>query len=64
MPLLRRELQHALRLSRMRRRAPLSYTGTGTQKIVGELKKLYPSARILRMDVRHDERQGGALIKF
>ncbi len=29
----------------------LSYTGTGTQKVVGELKKLYPSARILRMDV-------------
>ena len=28
----------------------LSYTGTGTQKVVGELKKLYPSARILRMD--------------
>lgn len=28
----------------------LSYTGTGTQKIVGELKKLFPSARILRMD--------------
>ena len=29
----------------------LSYTGTGTQKVVGELKKLYPSARILRMDL-------------
>ena len=29
----------------------LSYTGTGTQKVVGELKKLLPSARILRMDV-------------
>ena len=29
----------------------LSYTGTGTQKVVGELKKLYPAARILRMDV-------------
>ena len=28
----------------------LGYTGTGTQKVVGELKKLYPSARILRMD--------------
>ena len=28
----------------------LSYTGTGTQKIVGELKKMFPSARILRMD--------------
>lgn len=26
------------------------YAGTGTQKVVGELKKLYPSARILRMD--------------
>ncbi len=29
----------------------LSYTGTGTQRVVGELKKLFPSARILRMDV-------------
>ena len=29
----------------------LSYTGTGTQRVVGELKKLYSSARILRMDV-------------
>ena len=29
----------------------LSYSGTGTQKVVGELKKLYPQARILRMDV-------------
>ena len=29
----------------------LSYTGTGTQKVTGELKKLFPSARILRMDV-------------
>lgn len=29
----------------------LSYTGTGTQKVVGELKKIYPQARILRMDV-------------
>lgn len=29
----------------------LSYTGTGTQKVVGELKKILPSARILRMDV-------------
>ncbi|MBQ7369870.1 MAG: primosomal protein N' [Clostridia bacterium] len=28
----------------------LSYTGTGTQRIVDELKKLYPTARILRMD--------------
>ncbi len=28
----------------------LNYTGTGTQKVVGELKKMYPSARILRMD--------------
>ena len=26
------------------------YAGTGTQRVVGELKKLYPSARILRMD--------------
>ena len=26
------------------------YTGTGTQRVVGELKKLYPRARILRMD--------------
>lgn len=26
------------------------YSGTGTQRVVGELKKLYPSARILRMD--------------
>ncbi len=29
----------------------LGYMGTGTQKIVEELKKLYPAARILRMDV-------------
>lgn len=29
----------------------LGYTGTGTQKVVTELKKLFPSARILRMDV-------------
>ena len=28
----------------------LSYAGTGTQKIVSELQKLYPTARILRMD--------------
>ena len=28
----------------------LSYTGTGTQRIVYDLQKLYPSARILRMD--------------
>ena len=28
----------------------LSYAGTGTQKIVAELQKLYPTARILRMD--------------
>lgn len=28
----------------------LSYAGTGTQRIEAELKKLYPSARILRMD--------------
>ncbi len=28
----------------------LNYVGTGTQRIVGELKKLYPEARILRMD--------------
>ncbi len=28
----------------------LNYVGTGTQKIVMELNKLYPSARILRMD--------------
>ena len=28
----------------------LSYAGTGTQKIVSELQKLYPNARILRMD--------------
>ena len=26
------------------------YTGTGTQRVVGELKRLYPAARILRMD--------------
>lgn len=26
------------------------YAGTGTQRVVGELKKLYPTARILRMD--------------
>ncbi len=26
------------------------YVGTGTQKVAAELKKLYPSARILRMD--------------
>lgn len=30
--------------------AHIHYVGTGTQKVVGELKKLYPSARILRMD--------------
>ncbi len=28
----------------------INYVGTGTQKVVGELKKLYPAARILRMD--------------
>ncbi len=28
----------------------LSYAGTGTQRIVAELAKLYPSARIIRMD--------------
>ncbi len=28
----------------------LTYAGTGTQKIVAELQKLYPTARILRMD--------------
>ena len=28
----------------------LSYAGTGTQRITAELQKLYPSARILRMD--------------
>jgi primosomal protein N' (replication factor Y) len=28
----------------------LSYAGTGTQRIVAELEKLYPSAKILRMD--------------
>lgn len=28
----------------------LGYVGTGTQKVVGELKKLYPQARVLRMD--------------
>ncbi len=28
----------------------LSYAGTGTQKVVGALQKLYPQARILRMD--------------
>ncbi len=27
------------------------YTGTGTQRVVSELKKLYPQARVLRMDV-------------
>ena len=30
--------------------AHIYYAGTGTQRVVGELKKLYPSARILRMD--------------
>ena len=29
----------------------LGYVGTGTQRVVMELKKLYPTARILRMDV-------------
>ncbi|MDE6677058.1 MAG: primosomal protein N', partial [Clostridia bacterium] len=29
----------------------IGYVGTGTQKVVSELKKLYPAARILRMDV-------------
>ena len=28
----------------------LTYAGTGTQRIVSELQKLYPTARILRMD--------------
>ena len=28
----------------------LSYAGTGTQRVVEELKRLYPNARILRMD--------------
>ncbi len=28
----------------------IGYVGTGTQRVVTELKKLYPSARILRMD--------------
>ena len=28
----------------------LGYVGTGTQRVAGELKKLYPSARVLRMD--------------
>ena len=28
----------------------LTYAGTGTQRIVSELQKLYPAARILRMD--------------
>jgi primosomal protein N' (replication factor Y) len=28
----------------------LSYAGTGTQRIVADLQKLYPTARILRMD--------------
>ncbi len=28
----------------------IGYVGTGTQRVVGELKKLYPAARILRMD--------------
>ena len=28
----------------------LSYAGTGTQRVVADLQKLYPSARILRMD--------------
>ena len=28
----------------------LSYAGTGTQRIAAELEKLYPSARVLRMD--------------
>ncbi len=29
----------------------IRYVGTGTQRVVGELKKLYPKARILRMDM-------------
>ncbi len=29
----------------------LGYVGTGTQRVVGDLKKLFPAARILRMDV-------------
>ncbi len=28
----------------------LTYTGTGTQRIAADLQKLYPSARVLRMD--------------
>ena len=30
----------------------LSYAGTGTQRVVSDLQKLYPTARILRMDKR------------
>ncbi len=29
----------------------LGYVGTGTQRVVGDLRKMYPAARILRMDV-------------
>ncbi len=29
----------------------IRYVGTGTQRVVSELKKLYPAARVLRMDV-------------
>ena len=29
----------------------IHYMGTGTQRVVGELKKFFPAARILRMDV-------------
>ncbi len=29
----------------------IHYMGTGTQRVAGELKKLYPAARILRMDL-------------
>lgn len=28
----------------------INYVGTGTQRVAGELKKLYPQARVLRMD--------------
>ncbi len=29
----------------------IGYVGTGTQRVVGDLKKLYPGARVLRMDM-------------
>lgn len=39
----------------------INYVGTGTQRVEGELKKLYPNARILRMDNDTTSRKEGHL---